>query len=150
MRSLQSRKPQPENNRKKQTAKDKGKRPADSDLPSSSRAQKRGPATKTANEDATVAKKNNKTTTTTAGVTATDAAAPGPSKTSKAAPSCTSNRGSVGIPEPSQSSYSKLGLQTKTIKELQGILKAWGLPVSGKKDDLVMRILDQQNGKQPA
>jgi hypothetical protein len=154
IRSLQSRKPQAESSRKKQAAKDKdkGKRPADSDLPSSSRAQKRGSGATKTTTDATVANNNR----TTAGGTALDSTAPGPSRASKAVPSSTTNttnninnRGSVGIPEPSRGNYSKLGLQTKTIKELQGILKAWGLAVSGKKDDLAMRILDHQHSKQP-
>lgn len=35
-------------------------------------------------------------------------------------------------------------LQAKTIKDLQNVLKAWNLPVSGKKDDLISRILDHQ------
>jgi hypothetical protein len=155
IRSLQSRKPQAENIRKKQAAKDKdkGKRPADSDLPSSSRAQKRGSGATKTTTDATVANNNR----TTAGGTALDSTAPGPSRASKAVLSSSTttittttnnNRGSVGIPEPSQGNYSKLGLQTKTIRELQGILKAWGLAVSGKKDDLIMRILDQQHSKQ--
>ena len=48
------------------------------------------------------------------------------------------------MPPPAQAHYSKLGLQAKTIKDLQNILKAWNLPVSGKKDDLITRILDCQ------
>lgn len=50
-----------------------------------------------------------------------------------------------GIPPVCQANYSRIGLQSRTIKELQGILKAWALPVSGKKDDLVNRILERQN-----
>ena len=35
-------------------------------------------------------------------------------------------------------------MQAKTIKDLQNVLKAWNLPVSGKKEDLITRILDHQ------
>ncbi|PRW56014.1 SAP domain-containing [Chlorella sorokiniana] len=48
------------------------------------------------------------------------------------------------VPDPGQSSFTRLGLVQKTIKELQNVLKAWNLPVSGKKDDLIQRILDHQ------
>ncbi len=34
------------------------------------------------------------------------------------------------VPEPGQSSFTRLGLVQKTIKELQNVLKAWNLPVS--------------------
>ena len=33
------------------------------------------------------------------------------------------------VPEPGQSSFTRLGLVQKTIKELQNVLKAWNLPV---------------------
>eukprot|EP00887_Chlorella_sp_A99_P001386 scaffold8.g1386.t1 len=51
----------------------------------------------------------------------------------------------AGLPPPTQTHYTKLGLQSKTIKELQAILKSWNLAVSGKKDDLIARIFDHQN-----
>lgn len=35
------------------------------------------------------------------------------------------------IPPPTHAHYNRLGLQAKTIKDLQNILKAWNLPVSG-------------------
>ena len=50
------------------------------------------------------------------------------------------------VPDPSSSNFSRLGLVAKTIKDLQNVLKAWNLPVSGKKDDLIQRILDHQSG----
>lgn len=53
--------------------------------------------------------------------------------------------GSVAVPPPTQTSYTKLGLQAKTIKDLQTVLKSWNLTVSGKKDDLISRILDHQS-----
>lgn len=56
--------------------------------------------------------------------------------------------GGAGVPDPAQSSFTKLGLQPRTIKELQTVLKAWNLPVSGKKDDLIQRILDRQRAVQ--
>lgn len=55
---------------------------------------------------------------------------------------------SAGVPDPAQSSFTKLGLQPRTIKELQTVLKAWNLPVSGKKDDLIQRLLDHQRSVQ--
>jgi hypothetical protein len=50
------------------------------------------------------------------------------------------------VPDPSSSNFSRLVLVAKTIKDLQNVLKAWNLPVSGKKDDLIQRILDHQSG----
>ena len=52
--------------------------------------------------------------------------------------------GGSSVPDPAQAGFSKLGLQMKTIKDLQNVLKAWNLTVSGKKDDLIQRILDHQ------
>ena len=50
----------------------------------------------------------------------------------------------AGVPDAAAASYTRLTLHQRTIKELQNVLKAWGLPVSGKKDDLVQRVLDHQ------
>ena len=41
-------------------------------------------------------------------------------------------------------------LRGKTIKELQDLLKARGLPVSGKKDALMQRIVDLQRRQRMA
>ncbi|KAL4443058.1 hypothetical protein ABPG77_008549 [Micractinium sp. CCAP 211/92] len=49
-----------------------------------------------------------------------------------------------GVPDAASASFTRLGLVQKTIKDLQNVLKAWNLPVSGKKDDLIQRILDHQ------
>lgn len=49
-----------------------------------------------------------------------------------------------GGPAPSESSYTRMALQARTIKDLQNMLRGWGLPISGKKEDLVSRILDRQ------
>ena len=49
-----------------------------------------------------------------------------------------------GGPGPSEASYTRMALQARTIKDLQNVLRAWGLPISGKKEDLVSRILDLQ------
>lgn len=54
---------------------------------------------------------------------------------------------SPSVPPAAQSRYTKLSLQAKTIRDLQAIMKAWALPVSGKKDDLIMRILDCQRAQ---
>jgi hypothetical protein len=40
--------------------------------------------------------------------------------------------------------FSSEQLQVKTVKELGGLLAARGLPVSGKKLDLIRRLLDYQ------
>lgn len=52
--------------------------------------------------------------------------------------------GGASVPDPATSSFNRLGLLSRTIKELQHVLKAWNLTVSGKKDDLIQRILDHQ------
>ncbi len=62
-----------------------------------------------------------------------------------AGPSHAATGAGPSVPPPSQGNFTKLGLQAKTIKDLQNVLKAWNLPVSGKKEDLVNRILDQQS-----
>jgi len=41
--------------------------------------------------------------------------------------------------------YSRADLTRKTLKDLQAILKELKLPVSGKKDDLITRILDKKD-----
>jgi len=41
--------------------------------------------------------------------------------------------------------YSRVDLTRKTLKDLQAILKELKLPVSGKKDDLITRILDKKD-----
>jgi hypothetical protein len=45
----------------------------------------------------------------------------------------------------SHGTFNRLNLVAKTIKDLQTILRAWGLPVTGKKDDLISRILERQS-----
>lgn len=54
--------------------------------------------------------------------------------------------GGGSVPDPASAGFTRLGLVQKTIKDLQNVLKAWNLPVSGKKDDLIQRILDHQRG----
>lgn len=49
-----------------------------------------------------------------------------------------------GLPSPSEAKFSRLALQAWTLRQLQTLLKAWALPSSGKKDDLVARILRAQ------
>ncbi|GAB4820663.1 hypothetical protein N2152v2_007709 [Parachlorella kessleri] len=49
------------------------------------------------------------------------------------------------VPAPSEAQFTKLGLQAKTIKDLQIVLKAWNLATGGKKEDLINRILDKQS-----
>jgi hypothetical protein len=41
-------------------------------------------------------------------------------------------------------------LKGKTIKELQEVLRRKGLPVSGKKEELVMRLMELQRRQQRA
>lgn len=65
--------------------------------------------------------------------------AAGPSTSAAAGPS---------IPQPAEADYNRLRLQSKTVKDLQAILKAWGLPISGKKEDLVVRIMEKQEAAQ--
>ncbi|KAL4457802.1 hypothetical protein ABPG75_012667 [Micractinium tetrahymenae] len=55
-----------------------------------------------------------------------------------------------GVPDPASAGFTRLGLVQKTIKDLQNVLKAWNLPVSGKKDDLIQRILDHQRSARGA
>lgn len=52
----------------------------------------------------------------------------------------------AAVPPPGESSFTRLGLQAKTIKDLQTILRAWNLAISGKKDDLIARVLEHQAG----
>lgn len=40
-----------------------------------------------------------------------------------------SGTGGSSVPDPGQSSFTRLGLVQRTIKELQNVLKAWNLPV---------------------
>ena len=65
--------------------------------------------------------------------------ASGPSTSAGAGPS---------IPQPASADYNRLRLQSKTVKDLQAILKAWGLPISGKKEDLIDRIMEKQEAAQ--
>ena len=51
---------------------------------------------------------------------------------------------SSSVPAPSRGYFTKLGLQAKTIKDLQAILRNWSLTTSGRKEDLIQRILDKQ------
>lgn len=44
------------------------------------------------------------------------------------------------------SNYSRAQLASKTVKDLQAILKTLGCPTSGRKDDLIDRILEKQGG----
>lgn len=48
-------------------------------------------------------------------------------------------------PKPHESHFSTSTLQSKTIKDLQAILKSWGLNISGRKDELITRILSRQS-----
>lgn len=43
---------------------------------------------------------------------------------------------SGGAPDPAHSSFNRLGLLAKTIKDLQAVLKAWSLPVRGRQRDV--------------
>lgn len=61
-----------------------------------------------------------------------------------AGPSSAAGGAGGGVPDPASANFARLGLVQKTIKDLQNVLKAWNLPVSGKKDDLIQRILDHQ------
>lgn len=45
---------------------------------------------------------------------------------------------------PRSSQFTRVALAARTIRDMQVILKAWALPVSGKKDDLINRILETQ------
>ncbi|KAG7669385.1 hypothetical protein Ndes2526B_g05704 [Nannochloris sp. 'desiccata'] len=49
---------------------------------------------------------------------------------------------------PAETEYTIELLSKKTIKDLQAILKAWSIPISGKKDDLVHRIFEEQERSQ--
>jgi hypothetical protein len=113
-------------------AADKGKRPAeeaDAGGAGSSRAKR---------TTAAVAETGPSTTAAGAGTSATAAA--GPSRSG----SVVGDGVSPLVLPPNETSFTRLGLQAKTIKELQVILKGWGLPVSGKKDDLITRLLEHQ------
>ena len=70
---------------------------------------------------------------------ASPSTASGPSTSAGAGPS---------IPQPASADYNRLRLQSKTVKDLQAILKAWGLPISGKKEDLIDRIMEKQEAAQ--
>lgn len=50
---------------------------------------------------------------------------------------------SGAAPSPS-SKYTRASLQSKNVKDLQAILRTLGLTISGKKEDLIARILDQK------
>lgn len=71
---------------------------------------------------------------------ATDGA--GPSNTQDA-----SGSGASVVPR-AQAAFTRPQLAKKTIKDLQTILRAWGLPVGGRKDELVDRVLANQRGQQ--
>jgi hypothetical protein len=47
-----------------------------------------------------------------------------------------------------ETEYTVQLLSKKTIKDLQTILKAWSLPISGKKEELVKRIFEEQEKAQ--
>lgn len=50
----------------------------------------------------------------------------------------------IDPPQPSQASYTRTDLHLKTLKDLQSILRSWRLPVSGRKEELIGRILRSQ------
>lgn len=117
-------------------AADKGKRPAedaDAGGAGSSRAKR---------STAAVAEAGPSTTAAGAGTSATAAA--GPSRSGSVVAATSGDGMPPLVSPPNETSFTRLGLQAKTIKELQVILKGWGLPVSGKKDDLITRLLEHQ------
>lgn len=118
VRSLQSRKAR-EGAGKRATKIDKGKRPAE-DPPATTEGQNS-------------AKRPG---------LAVSSGALGPSSSARAEPPSSS------LPGPAQSEFASGQLKNKTIKDLQAILRAWGLPVSGKKDDLISRLLEKQTAAQ--
>jgi hypothetical protein len=67
---------------------------------------------------------------------------------SGAGPSNASAQAGTSILPANETSYTLELLLKKTIKDLQAILKAWSLPISGKKDDLASRIFDKQEEAQ--
>lgn len=48
------------------------------------------------------------------------------------------------IPPPQTASYTRLSLLSRTVKDLRAVCQAWGLAVSGNKNELAHRILAQQ------
>ncbi|KDD76868.1 hypothetical protein H632_c82p0 [Helicosporidium sp. ATCC 50920] len=50
----------------------------------------------------------------------------------------------AGVPEPSKARFNRLELQAKTLRELQGVARAWKLTSGGKKEDLITRLLEHQ------
>jgi hypothetical protein len=67
----------------------------------------------------------------------------GPGASGSGPSTASAQAGPSSLP-PSETEYSIELLSKKTIKDLQAILKAWSLPISGKKDDLVRRIFEEQ------
>jgi septal ring-binding cell division protein DamX len=117
IKSLQSRKAKEEPKKKKPAARqpaDKGKRPAEA----------------TADEEGSKPAKKGP-------AASIDASGAGPSNASAQA------AGPSMLP-PSETEYTIELLSKRTIKDLQAILKAWSLPISGKKDELCRRIFEQQ------
>ena len=138
--SLQSRKSKEDARKVKarKAAADKAKRPAeeaaDGDKSGKKRAASSGGAGPSNAAAAAAA-----TTTTAVEATTGGGSGSGAIETDAAGPS---------VLPPTQSEHTKLRLSTKTVKDLQIILKAWGLPVSGKKEDLVTRIIEKQEAAQ--
>lgn len=48
------------------------------------------------------------------------------------------------IPPPQTASYTRLSLLSRTVKDLRTVCQAWGLVVSGNKNELAHRILAHQ------
>lgn len=73
--------------------------------------------------------------------------ATGPSA-DEAGPSRPSGSGGNGsIPPAGEATYTKAQLTKQTIPQLKPILKAWGLALAGKKEELVSRILDHMRSQ---
>ena len=66
----------------------------------------------------------------------------GPSNAGGAGPSAAAD--AAAPPAPADATYTQAQLMSKTMKDLQAILRAWKLPVGGRKDDLVSRIMQRQ------
>ena len=65
----------------------------------------------------------------------------------EAGPSRPSGSGGSGsIPPAGEAGYTSAQLTKQTIPQLKQILKAWGLALAGKKEELVARVLEHMRG----